>query len=186
MVKINPRKGAGELLTPADDLAAVVVLAIVRHLDPLFLGLADRVLDREREFAERGGIKADPNRVLADLQALSFPQHRHDLGERKLDRVVRAHVRGRKGLFPHCEPERIERDRPLVDLDLLDAGDDGITEAVLEAEDHTIGRVLQTSVGVKLLQHERRDLHTGPPRRKARSLYLTRTNRGSEPARAEV
>jgi len=186
VLEIGAGEGAGKVLALADDLAAVVILAVVGHLDPIFLGLADRVLDRERKLAEWCGLKVHPDRVLPDLQVLPLPQHRHDLAQGELDRVVRAHLSRRKCGVSHHELKGVERSRLLVDLDLLDPGDDRIAEPVLEAKEHPIGRVLQTSVGIELLQDERRDLHAVPPRRKARSLYLTRTNPGSGPKKDRV
>ncbi len=132
-------------------------------------------------------LKTHRDGVLADLEALPLPQDRHDLGQGKFDRAVRAHLSRRKRLVTHRELEGVKRNRLLVDLDFVDPGDDRVAESVFEAEDHAIGCVLQTSVRIELLQDERRDLHASPPRliaferRKARALYPTRTNRGSSP-----
>ncbi len=160
VVRLGPRKRRQKLSALADDLVGVVVFFVVGDRDPLFPVLADRVFDREREPPERVGLDIDGERVLADFERSAVPEHRHDLGERELDRVIRRDLcRCRQAVAPEIEDDVIQGDGFIIDPDLVDLGQHGIAEPVLEAEADAAAFVLETPEGVELFQNEGRDLH---------------------------
>ncbi len=184
MLRFRTGKRRQELAAGPDDLIRVIVFLVIGNGDPLLLVLADGVFDLEREPPERVGFEIDGDRVLSDLERSTFPEHGHDLGERKLERMIRRHLgRGGDALAPEVEDNVTQGEDLIVDPDLVDLGQHRIAETILEAETDAASFVLETPEGVELLQYERRDLHRVPPLSGADDPADCNTGGAEEPRR---